>query len=209
MIRKVIKISAYASLFALLLTAFSYGIIEYRAQPYLYTSVDSIPVRKAGLVLGTSPYFGNLYFKNRVEAAATLFFSGKIRCIIVSGDNHVEGYDETTAMKKALAAKGIPDSCIVLDYAGFRTLDSIVRCKEIFGQNDFTIISQEFHNERALFIARKYGINAVAFNATDVSASYGFKTSMRECFARVKCVIDLYILNTQPHFLGERINLPE
>lgn len=207
MVRRLIKISAALVVLALLFALASYYVIKKNAKPFLYSELENIPANKIGLMLGTSPYFANQYFKNRIEAAVQLFQAGKIKCILVSGDNHVEGYDEPTAMKKALLLRGIPDSCIVLDYAGFRTLDSIVRCKEVFGQNEFTIISQEFHNERAIFIAEKYGIKAIAFNAQDVSKNYGFKTALREYLARAKCIIDLYILNTQPHFLGEKIIL--
>ncbi len=192
---------------AIITTILGYWVIKNRAVPFLYSSVEQIPAKNVGLILGTSPYLGNQYFKNRIDAAVLLFNSGKIKCIIVSGDNHVEGYDEPTAMKKKLLARGIPDSCIILDYAGFRTLDSIIRCKEVFGQNEFTIISQQFHNERALFIAHHYGIEAIAFNAQDVNKNYGLKTALREYLARMKCIIDLYLLNTQPHFLGEKIIL--
>lgn len=183
------------------------SIVERSARPGIYASLDSLPSKKVGLLLGTSPYLGNLYFKYRIEAAATLFHTGKIKHLIVSGDNHTEGYDEATAMKKALINAGVPDSCITLDYAGFRTLDSIIRCKEVFGQDEFVVISQEFHNERALFIAGAYGIKAVGFNARSVDASYGFKTEAREYLARVKCILDIYLLHTRPHFLGDKIHL--
>jgi SanA protein len=107
-------------------------------------------------------------------------------------------------MKKALIEKGIPDSAITLDYAGFRTLDSVVRCKWVFGQDDVIIVSQEFQNERALFIAEHFGINAVAFNAQDVPSRYSIRTSIREYFARVKAVMDIYVLRTQPKFPGPK-----
>ncbi|MCX6189683.1 MAG: YdcF family protein [Bacteroidetes bacterium] len=207
MIGRKIKIVLVLVIIAIITTILGYWVIKNRAVPFLYSSVEQIPAKNVGLILGTSPYLGNQYFKNRIDAAVLLFNSGKIKCIIVSGDNHVEGYDEPTAMKKKLLARGIPDSCIILDYAGFRTLDSIIRCKEVFGQNEFTIISQQFHNERALFIAHHYGIEAIAFNAQDVNKNYGLKTALREYLARMKCIIDLYLLNTQPHFLGEKIIL--
>jgi SanA protein len=207
MLRKIIKTATIVLVLVLIATIISYRIIQNLAKPYLYSSVSDIPQHKVGLMLGTSPYFGNQYFKNRIDAAVLLFNAAKIKRILISGDNHVEGYDEPRAMKKALISRGIPDSCIILDYAGFRTLDSIVRCKEVFGQDEFTIISQEFHNERALFIAQQYGIHAVAFNARDVDRNYGMKTSVREYLARVKCVMDIYFLHTQPHFLGEKIDI--
>jgi SanA protein len=107
-------------------------------------------------------------------------------------------------MRKALLANGIPDSSITLDFAGFRTLDSVVRCKEVFGQDNFIIISQHFHLERALYIAKKFNINAIGFAAQNPPEKYSFKTNVREYFARTKAIIDLYFLNTQPKFLGKK-----
>lgn len=177
----------------------------------LYTDSSLIPARKVGLVLGASRLTvrgsDNLYFKYRMRAAYELYKAGKVRYLLLSGDNHTEGYDEPSDMREALIGLGVPDSCIVLDYAGFRTLDSVVRCREIFGEDSVTIISQAFHNERALFIANKRGIHALGFNAPEVDRHYSFKTRIREYFARVKCVLDLYVLHTGPKFLGEKIRI--
>ena len=107
-------------------------------------------------------------------------------------------------MKKELISAGVPDSVIFLDYAGFRTYDSMIRAKEVFGQTKFIVVSQQFHNERAIFIARQYGIEAYGYNAEDVSAYSGFKTKVRELFARVKVFIDVYT-NKKPKFLGEKV----
>jgi SanA protein len=174
----------------------------------LFNDLNAIPANRVGLVLGTSKYLSdggeNLYFTYRLKAAYQLWLTGKIDHIIVSGDNRKESYNEPRDMKRALVKLGVPANKIHLDYAGLRTLDSVVRCKKVFGQDRFTIISQKFQNERALFIARKHGIDAIAFNARDVDAKAGFKTSLREVFARVKVVLDLYVLNTQPKHLGEK-----
>lgn len=148
----------------------------------IYADLESVPANDVGLVLGANKrsWGGiNLYFANRIEAAVSLFKAGKIKHIIVSGDNHRKGYDEPTDMRDALIERGIPDSCITLDYAGFRTLDSMVRCKEVFGQEKVTVISQKFHNERAVFIAERYDIDAIAFNAKDVPSRYSLKTMVR------------------------------
>ena len=102
---------------------------------------------------------------------------------------------------------GIPKNKIVLDYAGFRTLDSVVRCKEVFGQNEFTIVSQHFHNQRAIYIARKRGINAIAFNAEDVADELSLDVRIREIAARVLLAFD-QIIERQPHFLGEKVKIP-
>lgn len=177
----------------------------------LYSSVNDIPYRKVGLVLGASKNTtrgtSNLYFKFRMEAAYQLYKEHKVSYLLLSGDNHIKGYDEPSDMREALIELGVPDSCIVLDYAGFRTLDSVVRCDEVFGEDSITIVSQEFHNQRAVFIANKNNINAIAFNAQEVNKNYSFKTRLREYFARVKCMLDIYILHTSPKFLGEKIKI--
>ena len=174
----------------------------------IYSSTGDIPQRKVGLVLGTSKEssFGgmNLYFKYRMEAAAALFLTGKVKHLIVSGDNSVKEYDECTDMKNALIALGVPDSCITLDYAGFRTLDSVVRCKEVFGQDSITIISQEFHNQRAVYLAENFGIDAIGYNAKEVNSKYSMKTNIREYFAKVKAVLDVKVFGTDPKFLGKK-----
>lgn len=185
--------------------------IEQKCKTSLYSNVIKIPINKVGLVLGTSKWLKdgrpNLYFKYRIDAAADLYKAGKIKYILVSGDNSFENYNEPREMHNELVKKGVPSEFIVLDYAGFRTLDSVVRCKKVFGQQKVTIISQPFHNKRALYIASKYGMKAVAFNARDVNLYTGFKTQMREKLARVKVFIDLYLINKQPKFLGDRIEI--
>jgi len=184
-------------------------IVSY-AGKRVYDDVDAIPSNKTGLVLGTSPSLRNgpnYYFVNRIQAAARLYKAGKVKYLLVSGDNHVEHYNEPEEMKKALIKEGVPEQVIFLDYAGFRTLDSVVRAKEIFGQESFTIVSQKFHNERAVYIASRYGLDTVGYNAEDVRLSKGIKVQIRELFARVKVFID-FVFNKKPRFLGEKIELP-
>ena len=107
-------------------------------------------------------------------------------------------------MKKALMKQGVPDSAITLDYAGLRTLDSIVRCKEIFGQNNIIIITQPFHSYRALFISSYYHMNAVALVAQEPTQEIAPQVYIREYFARTKAILDLYVLGTEPRHLGEK-----
>ena len=165
---------------------------------------------KVGLLLGTGKYLNsgyvNLYYSYRIQAAADLFKKGKIKYILVSGDNSREDYDEPTTIKEDLMKKGVPENRIYLDYAGFRTLDSIVRAKEVFGQKELIIISQKFHVERAICIAEAKNIQAMGYIAKDVSTRYGFKTIVRERLARVKMVFDL-IIGIQPKFLGKKIQI--
>jgi SanA protein len=179
----------------------------------IYADAASIPARDVGLLLGTRPIMpdgrNNLFFTHRIEAAAALFKAGKVRHLIVSGDNGRQEYDETTAMKDALLAKGVPADAITMDYAGFRTLDSVVRAKLVFGQSKVTVISQAFHDKRALFIADHSGIDAIALAAPGVGSAEGFLVRLREVFARAKAVADLFLLGARPKFAGppEPINL--
>lgn len=176
----------------------------------IYDKLEDVPYNKVGLLLGTAKMLSNgqvnLYYKYRIDAAVKLFKSGKIDYVLVSGDNSTKDYDEPTTMMNDLIENGVPATRIYLDYAGFRTLDSVVRCKEIFGQMTVTIISQKFHNERALYIAKSHGIEAAGFNATDVNVKYGFKTQLREKFARVKMILDL-TFGKQPKFFGDKVQI--
>ena len=178
----------------------------------IYTETDSIPVNNVGLLLGTSKFLkngnSNQYFENRISATDELYKAGKVKNIVISGDNSKKDYNEPEDMKNELIKHGIPENRIYLDYAGFRTYDSVYRMKEIFGQDRFTIISQEFHNQRAVYIANALKINAIGFNAKDVNAYNGFKTNIREKFARVKVFIDL-IFDKKPKFLGDKIEIKE
>lgn len=188
----------------------NYWIIS-STKSQLYSDLEKLPQRKVALVLGASKLSkrgtANMYFTYRMLAAYELYKTHKVQYLLLSGDNHIEGYDEPSDMKEALMKLGVPDTCIVLDYAGFRTLDSVVRCKEVFGEDSVIIVSQEFHNQRALFIANKNNIQAIAYNAKEVNKNYSFKTKAREYFARVKCVLDIYLLSTSPKFLGEKIRI--
>jgi len=174
----------------------------------LYSDVNTIPHNKVGLVLGTSKHLGggllNYYYQYRIDAAVALYKAGKIDFVLVSGDNGTRSYDEPTTMQDDLIAAGIPKEKIFMDYAGFRTLDSILRCKYVFGEDNITVISQPFHNQRAVFIANHKDIHAIAFNARDVNKHAGFKTQLREKFARMKMLLDL-IFNKQAKFYGKKI----
>lgn len=174
-------------------------------------NIADVPETKTALLLGTSKNLNsgvpNAYFYNRIQAAIDLYKSGKIKYIIVSGDNSTKDYNEPEDMLLTLMKYGIPQDHIFLDHAGFRTLDSVVRAKEIFGQTKLIIISQKFHNERAVFLAKKNGIEAYGYNAKDVNKYAGFKTNMREYLAKAKAYWDL-IFGVEPKFGGEKILIP-
>lgn len=178
------------------------------AEGKTFNSVSKIQNNKVGLVLGTTKCLKdgrlNLYFIFRINACVELFNSGKIKFVLISGDNGNINYDEPSDFKDELIKKGIPANKIFLDYAGFRTLDSIVRAKKIFGQKNITIISQEFHNKRAIYLANYYGIKAVGYNARGVRGRSSLKVTMREYLAKTKVFVDI-LFGVKPKFLGDKI----
>ena len=210
--RKIKKIFKRTLLLGVVISVIFIVFANYRinkqTEKSVFGEIEFIPENKVGLLLGTSKLLKsgqlNQYFINRITATEELFKSGKILNVVISGDNSRKDYNEPQDMKEELIKRGIPKEKIYLDYAGFRTFDSVYRMKEIFGQNSFTIVSQKFHNQRAIFIANSLGLNAVGYNAKDVDAYSGFKTKFREKFARVKMFIDLMI-NKKPKYLGEKI----
>lgn len=184
--------------------------IESKTQNFVTDDIEKLPNQKVGVLLGTSKTlpsgYKNYYFYYRIDAAEKLYKSGKIEYIIVSGDNSRKDYNEPEDMKNELINRGIPADKIYEDFAGFRTLDSVVRAKEIFGQNSYIIISQKFHNERAVYLAQKNGIEAFGFNAKDVNKYAGIKTKIREYLARTKVFVDFFI-GKEPKFGGEKIEI--
>lgn len=206
----------YIVLFLLLLPFVLLGIcnwiIEETAKGRTYSHVEQIPSNKVGLVLGTARGLTegglNPYYAHRISATVALYEAGKITYVLVSGDNGSPYYNEPVTIRKDLIEAGIPADCIILDYAGFRTLDSMVRARAIFGLDSVTVISQEFHNERAIYLAQKKGLWAIGFNAEDLKGNQGQQVRFREYFARVKVFLDL-LLNTQPKFYGEKIDIEQ
>jgi SanA protein len=165
----------------------------------VFYDVGSVPVNHDGLVLATGRLVEkgrvNQHFVRRVDAAAALYHAGKVKRLILSGD---KGHDEPLEMKRALRERGVPESALVLDNYGLRTLDSVVRARDVFRCAKLTIISERFHDFRALFLSRYYGIDAVAYAPSDLSFRWMVRSQTRECFARVKAVLDLYVLKTKP-----------
>jgi SanA protein len=177
-------------------------------QARVYDDIANVPHNKVALVLGTSSRLvggaPNPFFVNRMTRAAELYKRNKVEHFILSGDNRTVYYNEPETMRGALMALGVPDSVITLDFAGLRTFDSIVRSKEIFGQDSITIITQTFHSYRAIFISDRVNVNAVAIVATEPDTEKALQVYFREYFARTKAVLDLYLLNTEPKHLGEK-----
>ena len=179
--------------------------VERRAAGRVYDDVENIPAREYGLLPGTSRLvhgkYLNTYFYNRIHAAVELYKAGKIRKIIVSGDNGRTDYNETGDMARELIAKGVAPEDVLSDYAGFRTLDSVVRARNLFGATEITVISQRFQCERAIYLAARHGIDAAGFEADEVAPRHvRVRLAVREAFARVLAVLDAEVLNTKPHF---------
>jgi len=192
MLKILIVMSFLGTVFVLLCNVW----VVVSTRPQSYFLVDSLPSNQVGLVLGTSKTTSdgqeNLYFKYRMEAAARLFNEGKVKSLILSGNNDSKYYNEPLDMERAMLKLGVPKSALQLDYAGYRTFDSVIRSKYLFKQDHITIISQDFHNARALYIAQSEGLDAVSFAAQDVPAGYSLRTLIREYLARPKAVVDVH-----------------
>lgn len=171
---------------------------------YVYTNWALLPDNDVGLVLGTSPYTRggkpNPHFYGRIEAAVQLYQIGKVRHLIVSGANPDRTYNEPRQMRRELVKAGIPENAITMDFAGLRTLDSVARAQEVFGLDRLTVITQEYHAYRAVFIGKKLNLRIAAYAAPGPGVS--FQPYVREVLARVKAVLDLFVLRTRPKFLG-------
>ena len=181
------------------------------AEGHVYQVLEKVPPRRVALVLGCSKFAPsgniNLYYKRRLQAALDLYETGVVTRILVSGDNSRAGYDEPTFMLEDLVALGVPAAHIQRDFAGFRTLDSVIRANKVFGLDGFVAVSQEFHCLRAVYLARELGLDAVGYCAEDVGGATGAKIRLREVAARLMAVVDIRVLNKQPKLLGDPIEI--
>lgn len=183
--------------------------VSWSTAPHIYKELDQLPTRTVGVVLGTAKYLRsggiNPYYQHRIDGAEDAYKTGKVSYLLLSGDNAQLNYNEPVTMKRDLVRAGIPAKDIFLDFAGFRTLDSIVRTKKVFNTDGFTIITQRFHCERAIFIAQHMGIQAQCYA---VPSPQTVMVRVREVFARTAALSDLYLLDRQPRFLGPLIPIP-
>ncbi|PHR28435.1 MAG: hypothetical protein COA38_12240 [Fluviicola sp.] len=206
--RSVVRLFLISSELIILLFVWANFRVLVVSHSYVSDNVSALPKVKVGIVPGTIRYLAsgnpNLYFSYRIDAAVKLYRSGRISHLLISGDNGRKGYNEPLDMKNALMEQGIPESVITLDYAGFDTYDSMIRAREVFGQDQFIVISQEFQNERAIYIARRFGIQAYGYNARDVKRYGGFRTKVRETLARVKAFVEVQ-LGVKPTYLGAKV----
>lgn len=180
--------------------------ITWRAGPWITRDLAEVKPVPVALVLGTArrTHAGqpNEFYLARLAAAAELYHQNRVRGILVSGDNSSRYYNEPEAMRRDLIRLGVPDAFVTLDYAGFRTLDSVVRAHKVFGLDQFLIVSQSFHAERGVFIARQLGLAAYGFAAEDPGGAGGLKIRLREILARAIALWDL-ISAREPKFLGK------
>ena len=208
--KRIIKIGAWtAGVFVVVYIALMLicdQIVVSNAKGKVFSDIDSIKSNKVGLLLGTTPQarigrITNYFFIYRIDAAEKLYKAGKIERILISGDeNSLDGINEPECMKDSLVARGIPASSIILDGKGYRTICSVVNANKVFGLKSFTIISQKFHNERAIYEAKHLGLdveNLQGYNAKTPRSRRAYLTTIREYFARVKMFID--IMTFPPH----------
>ena len=206
-IKKWLKIAVIVSvtLITSVLAADFYMSFSTRAQ--LYQDIEVLPAQETALVLGTSKYIRrtlNPYYQYRIDAAIELYKQNKVSHFLLSGDNAHRSYNEPWTMKRDLLKAGIPEESITLDYAGFRTLDSVQRAKEIFDANSLTIVTQQFHCQRAVFIANNFDMDTVCLVVPSPSGWANTKIRIREVLARTKAMLDLYVFHIQPKFLGPK-----
>ncbi|CCG87733.1 outer membrane permeability protein SanA [Erwinia piriflorinigrans] len=184
--------------------------ISWKTAPYVYDDLKALPHRQVGVVLGTAKFYRtgviNQYYLYRMQGALNAYNSGKVNYLLLSGDNAQQSYNEPMTMRRDLIAAGVEPSDIVLDYAGFRTLDSIVRTRKVFDTNDFIIITQRFHCERALLIALHMGIQAQCYAVP--SPKNMMSVRLREVAARLGALVDLYVMKREPRFLGPLVPIP-
>ncbi|MFP4425751.1 MAG: vancomycin high temperature exclusion protein [Spirochaetaceae bacterium] len=197
----------HAALGSIILIFLSNTLVVQQSEGSIYRDLATVPPTRVALLLGTSRWVrggrANPFFDNRVAAAARLYETDKVEFILASGDNSHPSYNEPAYLRAALLRSGVPKERVVLDYAGFSTLDSVVRAREVFGLESVLVVSQPFHLQRALFIADASGLDAVGYAAADVEEWAGVSVRLRESLARVKAVLDVYVFHRSPRYLGE------
>lgn len=199
-VKKILWTTCVMAFVCIVLMLICNQIVVNNAKGKVFSDIDSIKYNKVGLLLGTTPQarigrITNYFFIYRIDAAEELYKAGKIEKILISGDeNSLDGINEPECMRDSLVARGVPTNAIILDGKGYRTINSVINANKVFGLKSFTIISQEFHNERAIYQAEHLGLdveNLQAYNAKMPKSRRAFLTTIREYFARVKMFIDL------------------
>ena len=199
-IKRIVCVAGVMTVLCIVLMLLCDHLVSSNAEGRVFYEIDNIRHNKAGLLLGTNPKarvtkITNYFFIYRVDAVERLYRAGKIEKILISGDeDSLDGVNETECMRDSLVARGVPADDIILDGKGYRTINSVVNANKVYGLRSFTIISQEFHNERALYLAEHLGLDVErlqAYNAEMPKTRRAFLTTIREYFARVKMFWDL------------------
>lgn len=179
-----------------------------RTDALCYPRLEAVPERPVALVFGARVYPGgglSAVLRHRVEAGVALYRAGKVRKLLMTGDNGRSDYDEVTAMKRHAVSLGVPAEDVVRDYAGFRTYDSCYRAREIFAVDRAVLVTQAFHLPRAIYTARSLGIDAVGYSSRVGMTPEALRsTRIREALARAAAVIDVGLLRRKPKYLGPR-----
>ncbi|MBL8766194.1 MAG: YdcF family protein [Planctomycetes bacterium] len=203
-LRLVVRVLSWIASSAVLAATAANAWLIVGARDAIHPAVDEVPKHDVALVLGTTPRarsgLKNRFFERRMDAAAELYLRGRVRHLLISGDHAAPEYDEVAAMQAALVERGVPVDAITLDHAGLRTLDSVARAKLVFGLDRAVIVTDDFHAPRALFLARAFELDAVAF-PSHVDFAFAPSVPAREVLARVLAVIDVAI-GTRPKFEG-------
>lgn len=180
-----------------------------RAQNLIYTQ-DTVPPRPVAIIFGAwvdDAGDPSDMLADRVRTGVNLYKAGKVKALLLTGDNHIKSYDEPESMRQYALALGVPDSALVLDYAGFRTYDSCYRAREIFKVDQAILVTQAFHLDRALLTCNGLNVDSVGV-AADAVREEGYNkinlviSTVREFPSTLFTVLDL-MGNRQPTFLGE------
>ncbi len=206
MLKKIIYLGCIGLMLSVFLSFYCDDLVKDSSKDFIVMKRKS----NVGVVLGTAKYVWNknenLFYKFRIQKAVELYKKGLVNFLVVSGDNGREEYDEPSQMKEDLIKAGVPENKIYCDYAGFSTIDSMLRMKMIFQQSEFIVISQKFHLERAIYIARRNGMEAFGIPAEDVPSRYAPYNGYREKLARVKAVFEV-LVGKGPYFEGDPIEI--
>lgn len=184
-------------------------LIKRESYRYINTDEQLLPKSQTALVLGAGLSDGGKLspiFRDRIDTAVSLYLAGKVETILVSGDDGTAAHNEVTPARDYLLTQGVFDNDIFLDHAGFDTYSSMYRAREVFRVESAIIVTQSFHLPRALFIARRLGIDA--YGKPSDQHPYSFKNNIREIFANVKAFFDVTFKRI-PQYLGEEIPITE
>jgi SanA protein len=194
----------------LVLVGFNVWLVQ-RSSGRVTQVAAQVPEAPVALVLGTSRNLAsgliNAHWKMRMDAAAALWKAGRVKQILVSGDNRKSDYNEPRDMRDGLVERGVPANVIKMDLAGLRTLDSVIRAKEIFGVTRCVIVSDDFHLPRAIWLADRRGMTVTGFRGPALSWELSGKTRIREWLARINAALEEWVLGTGATHYGEKENM--